>query len=116
MRPNNVTRYLELTREINKLSKEQKSLRPEVLTFLEETGGDDEIYLNSKTKTTWHEDVIYDWVKDNYPSLLSEVSKVTVDLEKFSTLIKSGKIDASKVPLTISTDTPITEIRTRSTK
>lgn len=116
MRPSFIDRYIEVTKEINSLKAEQSKLRPQVLTALEESGDQSDIGILLKTRTTWHEDLIYDWIANYYPDYLEDLTKKTVDLEKFGSYIKEKKIDSSSLPLEVSTETSIQEIRIKKEK
>lgn len=97
-RPQELVEYRSLVIEKNKLDARIKKLRPVVGEILEETGGYDDLYLQAVEKAIWHEDVIFDWMKENYPSLVSEVAKMTVDIEKFGELAKRGLLAFEDLP------------------
>lgn len=98
-RPQELVEYRSLVIEKNKLDAKIKKLRPVVGELLEESGGYDDLYLQKVEKVVWHEDVIYDWMKENYPALVSEVAKMTVDIEKFGELAKRGLLAFEDLPV-----------------
>jgi hypothetical protein len=97
-RPQELVDYRNFVIEKNKLEAKIKKLRPRVGELLEESGGYDDLYLMKVEKIEYHEDVIYDWLTKEYPDIVSDVSKITVDIDKFGELIKKGIIAASDVP------------------
>ena len=98
-RPENLIEYRKLVLEKNLLEKRIDKMKPAVRVSLEETGGYDDLYLSKVEKDVWHEDVIYDWIAENYPEYLYEVSKLTVDIAKFGELAKRGLIPLEDLPL-----------------
>ena len=103
-RPQELIDYRALVIEKNKIESKIKKLRPVVGNLLTQYGDYDDLWMCKVVKPQWHEDIIYDWVKESYPELVDEISKVTVDIEKFSNLVKAGRINPLDVPSTISTD------------
>jgi len=98
MRPEIIDKYRQLTVESNRLKAEAEKLKPEVRKLIEETGGWNDCYLQRKETTEYHEEVIYDWLKTAYPQYVEELSKVTIDLEKFGNYVKMKKIPMSSLP------------------
>ncbi len=106
-RPQELIEYRSLVIEKNKLDAKIKKLRPVVGELLEESGGYDDLYLQKVEKAVWHEDVIFDWMQENHPALVSEVAKMTVDIEKFGELAKRGLLAFEDLPqscMTIKTE------------
>jgi hypothetical protein len=112
MRPAAIDKYLQISQDLNRLKKEKESLRPEVFKILNETGGFEDVYIGSRTTTTWNEDVIYEWLSKNHPDLIPELSKVTVDIEKFAHCVRTGIISQDSLPLDIFNQETTQEIRT----
>ena len=98
MRPEIVDKYRELVVESNKLKAQADKLKPEVKSLIEETGGWNDCYLQRKEITKYHEDIIYDWLLKTYPQYASELSKVTIDIEKFGNYVKMKKIPMDSLP------------------
>lgn len=98
MRPSIVDEYREKTAQFNALKKDIDKLKPEIKRIIDETGGFDDLYYQTRGKAKYHEDLIYDWIAKTYPDFLEDITKKTVDLEKFGEYVKLKKIDGSKIP------------------
>jgi hypothetical protein len=114
-RPVVVDRYRELVQEIAKLDKERKSIYAEAKELAGEYDWDD-FYLQSRTKTTWNDELILEWLCDNYPEYADECTAMSLDYEVFGKLVKLGKIDASQIPAEACTEEYSYDLRTTRRK
>lgn len=98
MRPSIVDEYREKSAQFNKLKNEIEKMKPEIKQILDETGGFNDLYYQTRGTSKFHEDIIYDWIAKDYPEYLKDLTKKTVDLDKFGEYIKLKKIDGAKMP------------------
>jgi len=114
MRPSIVDQFRNAVIESNRLKAVAEKLKPEIKTLLEETGGWDDCYFLTKEIVTWHEDVLYDWLCEEYPDLAPSLSKKTVDLEKLGEAVKLGLI--KEIPNHVSSTIERKEVHTKMRK
>lgn len=97
-KPEIVERYREAIALQNKYKKLAESMKPEIKELLEATGGFDNLYYQERRKTIYNEDVIYNWISKTYPQFLDELTKKTVDLDKFGEFVKLKHISLDSFP------------------
>lgn len=99
-RPEYLDDYIQTVKELNLLTKKQKSLRVKVLTFLKENGDLSDLFLSKVKKLTYNEDEILKFIQQNYPVQYNDCYKKALDWEAVQSLVKLGKISLDKMPET----------------
>lgn len=97
-RPKIVDEYREACLQKNLLDKKIEELKPEIKNILNETGGYNDLYYQDRTKTVYHDDLIFQFLQDNYPDHVEALTKKTVDIDKLGEYTKLGLIDLSELP------------------
>lgn len=118
-RPILIDEYKANAVEINNKQKRNKEIKNEVLKILDETGGWDDIYIQEKNKFDHNDDLVYEWVIKDYPWLTKDLTKQTIDWDKFNHFLKLGKLDISKAPpgcFSFGTEATIVSNRPRKTQ
>lgn len=115
--PPEVSEYRKLALEKNQIDAKLKKLRPNIMEILNETGGfEDFLYLTPVEKTTWHDDILYEWISKTYPDLAPKVAKSVVDWDKLGEFAKLGLVDIDDIPLYCRTVEKTYSIQTRKKK
>jgi len=91
--------YTAIDAEIKKLLKRKQELRESVIKdLLRDPEGFEGLNISKKQIVSWLDDEFYNWVREEFPEYVENVTKKTIDYEKFEDLVKQGKIVYNGIP------------------